>query len=96
MNERRPAAGTGKEVGLAAAWVSQLRRYGQESGAWIALSEAKRSIPPAEWGQLLQLLSKQELPTGKPSLFLAMFMFFHSGDVRWLEKAGAAMKRSRS
>lgn len=93
MSERRPAAPAGKEAGLATSWAGQLRRYGQESGVWLALSEAKKSIPPDQWAQLLQILAKQEMAAGKPALFHAVFMFFQGGDVRWLEKAAAAMRR---
>jgi hypothetical protein len=93
MNAIPPAELPGKDVDLATAWIGHLRRRGEEPGVWLALSEAKRSIPPLQWGDLLQLLAAQEVPAGKPSLFLAVFLFFHTGEVRWLEKAGVAAQR---
>jgi len=87
MSEIHPVAPAGRDFDLPTAWVRHLSRCGQEPGVWLDLSEVKRSMPPAQWGTLLQRLATVELPAGKPSFFQAVFMFFHTSDIRWLGKA---------
>jgi len=93
MSEIHPKVLPGLDVDLAAAWVDHLSRRGQESGVWLALTEARRSMPAEQWGKLLQLLAVLEVPAGKPSFFLAFFMFVCTRDVRWLGKAGLAAQQ---
>jgi hypothetical protein len=93
MSEIPPARLAEPDVDWANAWVGHLRRRGQESGVWLALSNAKRSIAPVHWQTLLQRLAALDLPPGKPSFFQAVFMFVHGGKVRWLRKAGLAAQQ---
>src|SRR5512144_2354582 len=73
------------------AWIEQVTRLGHEACVWAAISEIKPSMTAAEWKVCAQRLADIDLPSGKPRFFRAIFLFFHTGSLDWLARAGAAV-----